>query len=108
MTIAETILRQRRARHSLFPDLREPAWLMLLDLWAAEGQRPLTVSDLCFGCFTPYATALRHLDRLAELALAERDSDPTDSRRIFVSLTGHARQLLLRFAAMTEPERLAA
>ena len=67
---------------------RDPAWDMLLDLFAAHelGQR-VSVSALCFASGVPQSTALRTVQRLEERDLLEREGDPEDLRRSWVRAT---------------------
>ena len=85
------ILKARRARSKFFDgDLfADPAWDMLLELYAAEvgGQR-ISVSSLCTASDVPATTALRWIHTLEREQLVKRVGDPLDGRRFFVSLTG--------------------
>ena len=67
---------------------RDPAWDMLLDLFAAHelGQR-VSVSALCFASGVPQSTALRTVQRLEDRGLLEREGDPEDLRRSWVRAT---------------------
>lgn len=93
-----TALRQailaRRMRDGFFaPGLfAEPAWDMLLDLYAAEleGER-VSVSSLCIAAAVAPTTALRWVARLTDEGLLERQPDPGDRRRVFMALTPAAR-----------------
>jgi hypothetical protein len=93
-TITEADVRQFiawRAKRSealggkLFAD---PAWDMLLELFAAAfaGQR-VSVTALCIAANVPATTALRWLKILEGEGLAVRSDDPLDGRRSFVSLS---------------------
>lgn len=86
-------LRARRVREGLFPEsiFADPAWDMLLDLFASklEGTE-VCVSDACSAAGVPPTTALRWLCRLEDSGLLVRRSDPKDSRRIHVELTAIA------------------
>jgi hypothetical protein len=83
-------LRARRLREGLFPEgiFADPAWDMLLDLYACklEGTK-VGVSDACAAASVPQTTALRWMDRLEECGFVERHPDHSDSRRINVELT---------------------
>lgn len=83
-------IRARRLRSGFFGDglFEDPAWDMLLDLYAAEleGGR-VSVSSLCIAAHVAPTTALRWIGRLADAALFERRPDPQDRRRAFIALT---------------------
>lgn len=64
---------------------RDPAWDMLLELFAGhERGEKLSVSSLCLASGTPPTTALRHIQRLEKHGLVTRQSDTVDERREFV------------------------
>lgn len=66
----------------------EPAWDMLLDLYANHRLgRPVTIGDLCVASRAPMSTALRWLTLLERKGLVDRTADPLDRRRSFASLT---------------------
>lgn len=77
--------RQRHFDSDLFAD---PAWDILLELYALRcEQRRTSVSKLCVGINVPMTTGLRWIDRLGKDGLIERESDPLDARRVWVSLS---------------------
>ena len=87
------MLRQRRMREQYFPaDLfADPAWDMLLDLYAARLERqPVSVSSLCIAAAVAPTTALRWIGRMTASGLMARRPDPGDRRRAFVVLTEQA------------------
>ncbi len=69
----------------------DPAWDMLLDLFAAhlEGLR-VSVSSLCIAAAVPPTTALRWITAMTDAGLLMRREDPSDRRRAFVALTAQA------------------
>ena len=80
--------RRRRARHFNSDLFADPAWDMLLKLYAAElGQRRVSITKLGLASGVPATTALRWLTTLQKEGLIQRQSDPLDGRRIYVSLT---------------------
>lgn len=92
-------LRQLRAKffgqfsgEGLFED---PAWDMLLDLFAAEleGIR-VSVSSLCIAAGVAPTTALRWITRMTELGLFIRHPDPVDRRRAFMTLSPRASEAM--------------
>lgn len=72
---------------------RDPAWDMLLELYANRlaGIR-ISVTSLCLASSAPSTTALRSVNMMVEQGLAVREADPRDGRRVFLSLSdkGHA------------------
>ena len=102
------VLRQRRMREQFFPaDLfADPAWDMLLDLYAAqlEGQT-VAVSSLCIAAAVPATTALRWIKTMTDTGLFERHADPRDGRRIFMALSPRAAQAMERYFAALDGVR---
>ncbi|PXA92620.1 hypothetical protein DMC47_23535 [Nostoc sp. 3335mG] len=86
-------IRARRLREQFFgKDLfADPAWDMLLDLFAArlEGGN-VSVSSLCIASSVPPTTALRWITTLTDAGLVARQDDPADKRRAFIVLTARA------------------
>lgn len=94
------VLRQRRMREQYFPaDLfADPAWDMLLDLYAARLERqPVSVSSLCIAAAVPATTALRWIKTMTDAGLFVREADPLDGRRIFIGLAEAAFDSLARY-----------
>jgi DNA-binding MarR family transcriptional regulator len=76
--------RERIIGRELFAD---PAWDMLLDLYAsALEERPVSISSLCLASAVPATTALRQIDSLLAAGLVRRRPDPADRRRRFIRL----------------------
>ncbi|ALR19945.1 winged helix DNA-binding protein [Sphingobium baderi] len=93
-------LRVRRLRDEFLPgDLfADPAWDMLLDLFAARlGQERVSVSSLCIASAVPPTTALRWIRTLTEKGLLQRQADPHDGRRVFITLADSAAAALTRW-----------
>jgi hypothetical protein len=86
-------IRRRRKRETYWPaDLfADPAWDMLLDLYAAtcEGKE-VSVSSLCIAAAVPATTALRWIKTLVADGILLRREDADDRRRIFVGLSDEA------------------
>lgn len=81
-------LRDRQFGKGLFED---PAWDMMLDLFAAHLERAeVSVSSLCIAAAVPPTTALRWIARMTDAGLFERRPDPFDRRRAFMGLTRDA------------------
>lgn len=91
-------LRDRYVGPGLFED---PAWDMMLDLYAAHLERAhVSVSSLCIAAAVAPTTALRWIARLTEAGLFERRPDPFDRRRAFMSLTDRGLDAMRRYVAM--------
>lgn len=86
-------IRARRLRDQFFAAelFADPAWDMLLDLYAArlEGRR-VSVSSLCIAAAVPPTTALRWIGTMHDAQLFGREPDPTDKRRAHITLTERA------------------
>jgi hypothetical protein len=83
-------IRARRMRAQFFAAglFADPAWDMLLDLFAARlEQRAVSVSSLCIAAAVPPTTALRWIGTLHDAGLFERQADPSDRRRAHIALT---------------------
>jgi hypothetical protein len=96
------ILQARLERNACFPGelFSDPAWDMLLDLYAAElGQVRVSVTSLCIASNAPTSTALRWISTLERANLIERRADPLDGRRFFLSLTKDAVERFDRYFA---------
>lgn len=84
------VIRSRRMRAQCFdPELfADPAWDMLLDLFAAKLEnRLVSVSSLCIAAAVPPTTALRWIGTMHEAGLFERQADPSDRRRAYIGLS---------------------
>ncbi|MET3726207.1 hypothetical protein [Sphingomonas trueperi] len=96
------VIRARRMRADYFEgDLfADPAWDMLLDLYAAELEhRQISVSSLCIAAAVPPTTALRWIGTLNEAGLFDRKADTTDRRRAYIALSELARRGMERYIA---------
>lgn len=83
-------IRERKLSNDIFG---EPAWDMLLDLFIADQEgRRLQVTSVCIGAAVPCTTALRWLGVLQYHHLIEREDDPGDARRTYITLSAHGRQ----------------
>jgi DNA-binding MarR family transcriptional regulator len=91
---AQTLLAERRLRrHHLPAELfHEPAWDMLLALFIAhDDDQPMNIKALVGMADAPVTTSQRWIEHLYKLRLIERVIDPTDRRRVEISLSevGH-------------------
>ncbi|WP_407047202.1 winged helix DNA-binding protein [Sphingopyxis terrae] len=93
-------IRRRRERDQAFgADMfADPAWDMLLDLYAAHYERRrVSVSSLCIAAAVPSTTALRWIATMTEKRWIVRDFDPADRRRVHILLAESARIKLDRW-----------
>ncbi|MDQ3045282.1 MAG: MarR family transcriptional regulator [Chloroflexota bacterium] len=68
---------------------------MLLDLARASiGNTRVSVSSLAIASAVPSTTALRWIHILEKTAFLEREADPTDARRVYVSITESGRDAM--------------
>ncbi|HKY80820.1 MAG TPA: MarR family transcriptional regulator [Sphingobium sp.] len=96
------LLRARRLREEFLPgDLfADPAWDMLLDLLAARiDQERVSVSSLCIASAVPPTTALRWIRTLTDKGFVQRQADPHDGRRVFITLADHTVEALTHWFA---------
>jgi DNA-binding MarR family transcriptional regulator len=87
------MLKLRRHRDRFFANdlFADPAWDILLELYAAAlGQYRVSVANLCVAAAVPATTALRWIRQLEDEGLIERRADPTDGRRHFLMLSQKA------------------
>lgn len=98
------LLRARLKRKEQFSDdlFADPAWDMLLELYAAElGSHSVSISSLCIASAVPPSTALRWITRLQTDGWITRTGDPVDGRRSFVSLSTKGIQAMDAFFGRT-------
>jgi hypothetical protein len=91
--LVRTMIRARRLRDQLFRSeiFADPAWDMLLDLFAARLEnRRVAVSSLCIAAAVPPTTALRWIKSLSDQGLFVRIADAEDGRRVFIELSDGA------------------
>ncbi len=102
--LVRRIIRARRLRDQHFDAtlFADPAWDMLLDLYAAELDRgQVSVSSLCIAAAVPPTTALRWITSMTARGLFVRTADPFDKRRIFIALgTSASAAMRSYFAAL--------
>lgn len=91
------ILELRKSRRKFFPPalFADPVWDILLHLYATElaGQRS-SVTQVVRGSNVPEATTIRWIGQLIDVGLCRKIPDPSDRRRIFVSLTATGMQAM--------------
>ncbi len=96
------IVRARRMRDRHFGEgmFEDPAWDMMLDLYAAHLERAqVSVSSLCIAAAVAPTTALRWIARLTNAGLFQRTPDPFDRRRAFMSLTDAGLTAMSRYVS---------
>lgn len=98
------LIRRRRMRMEFFGNdmLADPAWDILLDLFAAQMEEgDVSVSSLCIAAAVPPTTALRWIGAMTEAGMLVRRFDPNDGRRVFISLSADtATRMKQYFAAV--------
>ena len=102
------ILRCRRLRGRFFdPALfADPAWDMLLDLMAARLEdEEVAVTSLCIAAAVPSTTALRWIRNMTDIGLFHRRADPSDGRRVYISLTDAAARAMSGFLAAAQGQK---
>jgi DNA-binding MarR family transcriptional regulator len=104
-------IRSRRMRSEIFGIeglFEDPAWDMLLDLYAARIEhRRVSVSSLCIAAAVAPTTALRWIGKLIEFGLLERQPDPFDRRRAFIVLTDRTATAMANYVAAVRQAGLA-
>ena len=103
-------VKARRQRESFFGTnlFADPAWDMLLELYAASlSERRLTVSRLAERSAVPMTTALRWIATLQSEGLIDRRDDPFDKRRYFLTLSEKgAKAMIAYFEALLPGSKL--
>ena len=87
---ARALIEQRRLRRRFLPEelFHEPAWDMLLALYvASHDHRVMNVKTLVSSADAPVTTSQRWIEHLHKLKLIDRVTDPTDRRRVEISLS---------------------
>lgn len=102
-------IRARRMRAQFFDGelFADPAWDMLLDLFAASLEdRRVSVSSLCIAAAVPPTTALRWIGTLHDAGLFERQADPADRRRAYIALSAKALEGMRNYAGALKRQGL--
>lgn len=103
--LVRRVQKARKLRDMFFGEnlFADPAWDMLLELYANElAQRRVSVSSASDATGVPATTALRWMAALEERNLVTRQSDPLDGRRVWISLTAHGASLMHRYFTATQ------
>ncbi|NII59765.1 hypothetical protein [Sphingomonas aerolata] len=88
-SVARTYARLRRKRNTMFGRsiFADPAWDLLLDLFAADAEnRTVSIPSACIAALVPSTTALRCISRLESEGMVERLPDAADRRRSYLRL----------------------
>lgn len=104
---AQAVLAERRMRREYLPPelFHEPAWDMMLALFVARDDRqPMNIKALVSMSDAPVTTSQRWIEHLHKLKLIDRVIDPSDRRRMEVSLS-HTGDLALRAYLRALPRR---
>ncbi len=103
-----SLLKLRRNRDRFFDaDLfADPAWDMLLELYAASlSQIRTSVGGLCIAAAVPQTTVLRWIGHLEEKGMIIRRPDPIDGRRQYLMLSPSAlASMTAYFRTVPEPQ----
>lgn len=102
--LLKSICKLRKERQDFVPAklLADPAWDILLQLYAAHvEQHRISISRLTERTGLAGTTTLRWLGNLTSAGMVSRSDDPTDSRRVFVSLTPAGILAMNRYFART-------
>ena len=89
---ARRLLASRRQREAMFGShlFADPAWDMLLDLFAAHEENVnVSTSSLCIAAAVPATTALRWISGMTTDGILIRRGDPCDRRRTWIALAPH-------------------
>lgn len=88
--LARRLLKESDMRAGLLDQdmFADPAWHILLDLYASEEEgRKVSISSACIASRVPSTTALRWLANMAKQGALIREQDSFDGRRLHVRLS---------------------
>lgn len=95
--MAARLYRLRRQRDALFQPgmFGDPAWDLLLDLYVSEQEKKqICITSACIAAGVANSTGLRWISILVQNGYVERQDDPADARRAYLTLTAKARNAL--------------
>lgn len=98
--LAAWLLIARRLREEIFgADLfSDPAWDILLDVYAGHGRgERIQISSLAPMSGVPSSTARRWAHKLIDLGLLERERDEHDHRLTYIRLSKHGHDRIMAF-----------
>jgi DNA-binding MarR family transcriptional regulator len=108
-TTVRDVIRARRLRDRFLGEalFEDPAWDILLDLFAAHLERArVSVSSLCIAAAVPTTTALRWIGKMSDVGLLARVADPDDRRRAFIALSPDGLGAMRRYVAALAEAKL--
>lgn len=83
--LAIAMRREKTRLSNLFAD---PGWFILLDLFVQESLgKQTSINSACVASMSPPSTGLRWITLLVDRGFIRRKNDPTDNRRVFLTLT---------------------
>ena len=88
--VAREVYKRRRERDKVFEEglFGEPAWDILLDLFASEHEgKTVRVKSACIAAAVPPSTALRTIKHLYQAGLVLRVPDPQDRRAVYLRMS---------------------
>ena len=103
--LAAVAYEARRARARYLPPglFAEPAWDMLLELYAADAEgREVPTTSLCIASTAASTTALRHIEVLERTGLIVRRLNPRDNRVTLIRLSPSGRASKGAYLAATD------
>lgn len=103
---ADDVLALRRLRKSFLPDtlFHEPAWEILLVLYANADRAALSLKELSFRVDAPFTTTQRWVDHMVKTGLVHRAEGESDRRRVELALSPDCMERLDGyFAAAGQP-----
>jgi hypothetical protein len=104
-TYIREVIKLRRLRERYFDAelFADPAWDILLDLFAARFEGvAVSVSSLCIAASVPATTALRWISAMTTNGILLRRHDPNDARRVFIELSGEMMLQMTAYFAETQ------
>jgi DNA-binding MarR family transcriptional regulator len=105
------LLKARRMREAYFDSelFADPAWDILLDLYAAhlEGGK-VSVSSLCIAANVPPTTGLRWIRSMTDAGILVRRDDESDGRRVWIELSDNALAKLVGYFSRLRKDGLIA
>lgn len=107
--VVRQVIRARRLRDRHFGNgiFEDPAWDMMLDLFAAHIEKAqVSVSSLCIAAAVAPTTALRWIGKMTQAGLFVRRPDPFDRRRAFMELAPGGVSAMRAYISMLQAQSL--